>query len=183
MPKRCKGCHCAHSTERHRAQTTQSRQKPPPHPPSPPGPGPPIPLERYRKSGPGGPGAGTCVLPSPLPLCLVYDVLTEPGPLGPYQTHLLSHAGPGGRRTSPACGSCRRPLLSDENQGVAKSYQTRKSDEYRSMEGVATPRQAPHPHPPRPQTPHSARDISQKRARGAGAGDVTSPSPSPLLFN
>ena len=27
--KRCKGCHCAQATERHRAQTTESRQTPP----------------------------------------------------------------------------------------------------------------------------------------------------------
>ena len=30
MRKRCKGCHCAQATERHRAQTTESRQTPPP---------------------------------------------------------------------------------------------------------------------------------------------------------
>ena len=110
MQKRYKGCHFAQTTERHRAQTTQSRQKPHPPTPSPPGPGPPISLERYRKSGPGGPGLGTWARPSPCPLCLVYDVLTEPEPLAPYQTNKLTTPRLRGRRTSPACGSCRRPL-------------------------------------------------------------------------
>ena len=36
------------------------------------------------------------------------------------------------------------------------------------------------PTAPSPRTPHSARDVSQKRARGAGAGDVCSTSPRPL---
>ena len=30
-------------------------------------------------------------------------------------------AGPRGRRTSPACGSCRRPLKRNEDQGIEKS--------------------------------------------------------------
>ena len=38
----------------------------------------------------------------------------------PISTHHPTHAGPGGRRTSPACGSCRRPLKSNEKQGSAK---------------------------------------------------------------
>ena len=41
---------------------------------------------------------------------------------------------------------------------------------------------APLPPPaPSPRTPHSARDVSQKRARGAGAGDVCSHQPQPSL--
>ena len=57
-------------------------------------------------------GAGAVKLSpaSPRPLCLVYDALTEPGPLAPHQTNKLTTPAHGGRRTSPACGSCRRPL-------------------------------------------------------------------------
>ena len=44
-------------------------------------------------------------------------------------------------------------------------------------------RAKPPPPAPSPRTPHSARDISQKRARGAGAVQLPSTSPGPLLFN
>ena len=37
------------------------------------------------------------------------------------QTHHRRTPRPGGRRTSPACGSCRRPLKKCENQGIEES--------------------------------------------------------------
>ena len=42
---------------------------------------------------------------------------TLPGPNEP--PHAKPHRG--GRRTSPACGSCRRPLKRNKNQGIEKS--------------------------------------------------------------
>ena len=95
------------------------------------------------------------------------------------------HAAPWGRRISPACGSCRRPLLSDEKQGVAKSDQTRKTNEYRSMEGVATPRRAPHP--PGPQAPDPqfrSRGIAKAGPGGRGwATGLNQPQPSLVQLN
>ena len=103
-----------------------------------------------------------------------------------YQTNHRRTPGPlRGRRTSPVCGSCRRPLLSDENQGIAKSDQTRKSDEYRSMEGVATPRRGPHPPGPQaPDPPFRSRGIAKPGPGGRGCAlGLHQPRPSLVQLN
>ena len=64
MRKRCKGCHFARATERHRTEMTQMRQGPPPGPQPP---DPPFRSRRLAKAGPGGGGAVTWVWTSPLP--------------------------------------------------------------------------------------------------------------------
>ena len=111
MRKRCKGCHCAQATERHRAQTTKSRQTPPQ-------------AKRCGFLEKTAPGAGgwdrglTQPPPSPVSLFAVFQS---------HRTHLhisnlqARHAGPRGRRTSPACGSCRRPLKRNKDQGIEKT--------------------------------------------------------------
>ena len=64
-------------------------------------------LDRAGSSGaPGGRGLVTVHGPAPSPSVSLRLCLKS------ISTHLLSHAGPGGRRTSPACGSCRRPRKS-----------------------------------------------------------------------
>ena len=185
MPKRCKGCHFAQATERHRAQTTQSRQKPPaPHPPAPQAPDPPFRSRGIAKAGPGGRG-WELGLPQPPPSLSRLRRSHRTRTTSSIPNQQAHHAAPRGRRTSPACGSCRRPLLSDEKQGVAKSYQTRKSDEYRSMEGVATPRRGPHPPGPQaPDPPFRSRGIAKPGPGGRGWGfGPAQPQPSLVQLN
>ena len=119
----------------------------------PPAPGRPIPLERYRKSGPGG--GGGWYLGPPQPPLLFPAAKSGPGrgggwKLGPPQPpcsscllpscssntvfmkryrHRLTHAGPGGRRTSPACGSCRRPRKERQRKRGAMSRRTTHTNE------------------------------------------------------
>ena len=119
MPKRCKGCHCAQGTERHRAETTRSRQKPPPQPPQPPRPRTPhFAREVSQKRPRGGRGLELGGGPAPLLLLLFTIVFSNP------YHHCLTHAGPGGRRTSPACGSCRRPRKERQRKRGAMSRRT-----------------------------------------------------------
>ena len=113
----CKGCHFAHATERPRAERSKMRQGPPP------GPQPPDHPFRSRgiaKARPGGRGLRTVYGPAPSPSVSLRLCRTS------ISTHLLSHAGPGGRRTSPACGSCRRPLKSCDNKGIEKRMERKK---------------------------------------------------------
>ena len=68
-----------------------------------------------------GPGAWNCDPLSPLPLSsLSRCVAQTQDSLSRLYPH-AHHAGPRGRRTSPACGSCRRPLKSNEKQGIEES--------------------------------------------------------------
>ena len=107
--------HASHPRGRASARTEGERRRPRQRPPAP---GPPIfaiPLER---GGPGCGGAGICASIEPLPLLLssLRHGRTK------QQEHVSNqpqfHAAPEGRRTSPACGSCRRPLRSNEKQGI-----------------------------------------------------------------
>ena len=78
-------------------------------------------LDRAGSSGaPVGRGLLTWHGPAPSPSVSLRLCLTS------ISTHLLSHAGPGGRRTSPACGSCRRPLKSCDNKGIEKRMERKK---------------------------------------------------------
>ena len=72
-----------------------------------------------RENGPGGRGLGPWLPSAPSLSCLVICCVSKPqDPLTYIYVH-ARHAGPRGRRTSPACGSCRRPLQSCDNQGNA----------------------------------------------------------------
>ena len=84
------------------SQKQRNRAKPPPPAPSPRTPHSARDVSQKRARGGGGlePGVG----PAPSLLLLFTIVFMKP------YHHGSSHAGPGGRRTSPACGSCRRPL-------------------------------------------------------------------------
>ena len=87
----------------------------------PPAPGPPIfaiPLER---GGPGCGGAGICACIEPLPLLLSSLRHGRTKQQEHVSNQPQTHAGPGGRRASPACGSCRRPLKRNNDQGIEKS--------------------------------------------------------------
>ena len=66
-------------------------------------------------------GMGILSGSAPCPLCLVFDVLQRHRKHFTYSRPPARHAGPRGRRTSPACGSCRRPLKRNEDQGIEKS--------------------------------------------------------------
>ena len=124
MPKRCKGCHCAQATERHRAQTTQSRQKPPaPHPPAPQAPDPPFRSRGIAKAGPGGRGwiIGLDQPPPSLSRLRRSHRTRTTSSIPNQQAH---HAAPRGRRTSPACGSCRRPRKERQRKRGAMSRRT-----------------------------------------------------------
>ena len=117
MPKRRRGGHFARATERPRAKTTTSRQKAPR-----------APTPRMPHFSSNNQGNGARKGPRPLPLYTVND--TTPT----YPTHiptqrLTTRAPTGGRRTSPACGSFRRPLLkSGEKQGITKNNDGMKLD-------------------------------------------------------
>ena len=124
MPKRCKGCHFAQATERHRAQTTQSRQKPPaPHPPAPQAPDPPFRSRGIAKAGPGGRGwiIGLDQPPPSLSRLRRSHRTRTTSSIPNQQAH---HAAPWGRRTSPACGSCRRPRKERQRKRGAMSRRT-----------------------------------------------------------
>ena len=71
---------------------------------------------------PRGPGTVELYWISPLPLLSRFSLCFRA--TGPTYISLPTrspHAGPRGRRTSPACGSCRRPLKKCENQGIEES--------------------------------------------------------------
>ena len=100
------------------ARTEGERRRPRQRPPAP---GPPIfaiPLERGG-AGCGGAGIWAWIEPLPLLLSSLRHGRTKQQEHVSNQPHF--HAGPRGRRTSPACGSCRRPLKNCENQGSAQS--------------------------------------------------------------
>ena len=100
------------------ARTEGERRRPRQRPPAP---GPPIfaiPLER---GGPGCGGAGICGSIEPLPLLLSSLRHGRTKQQDHVSNQPQTHAAPEGRRTSPACGSCRRPLRSNEKQGSEES--------------------------------------------------------------
>ena len=106
MRKRCKGCHFARATERHRTEMTQMRQGPSP------GPQPPDPPFRSRgiaKPGPGGRGWVTG-LHQPPPSLVQLNAIATNQKHSTRMIHKLTTPARWGRRTSPAYGSCRRPL-------------------------------------------------------------------------
>ena len=89
----CKGCHFAHATERHRAQTTKPRPGPPP------GPQPPDHPFRSRciaKAGPGGRGLGTVVPSAPCLPLLVHIVIAEHSATNPHPPTTPPTPAPGG---------------------------------------------------------------------------------------
>ena len=74
-----------------------------------------------RENGPGGRGLGQWGPSAPSLSYLVIHCISKPqDPLTYIYPH-ARHAGPRGRRTSPACGSCRRPLKRNKNQGIEKT--------------------------------------------------------------
>ena len=74
-----------------------------------------------RENGPGGRGLGNWAGSAPSLSCLAFRCVSEPQETLTYIYPAARHAGPRGRRTSPACGSCRRPLKSNEKQGIEES--------------------------------------------------------------
>ena len=73
---------------------------------------------RLKKQGLGG-GAGAPGTPQPPALSVsLFAVLQRHRKPLTYSRPSARHAGPRGRRTSPACGSCRRPRRSNEKQGI-----------------------------------------------------------------
>ena len=76
-------------------------------------------LARKNRGAGGGLGKWGGSAPS-LP-CLVIRCAPTPQEPLTYSRPTARHAGPRGRRTSPACGSCRRPLKSNEKQGIEES--------------------------------------------------------------
>ena len=68
-----------------------------------------------------GPGAWNLDLSSPLPLLSRFSMYFKDTGFTTCLYPQARHAGPRGRRTSPACGSCRRPLKKCENQGIEES--------------------------------------------------------------
>ena len=103
MRKRCKGCHFARATERHRTEMTKMRQGPPP-----------------GSSGHPSPRAPGHPAPPGHPLYVSFSLRFQEHVSNQPQTH----AAPGGRRTSPACGSCRRPLKRNKDQGIEKTLRS-----------------------------------------------------------
>ena len=84
-----------------------------PQPPDPP-------FLQYLSSG-AGPGAGGLEYgcgSNPCPSCSLHFVMADQSSKNTYQTNHRPTPRPGGRRTSPACGSCRRPQKIYENQGI-----------------------------------------------------------------
>ena len=73
-----------------------------------------------RENGPGGRGLGNWAGSAPSLFCLVFRCVSEPQETLTYIYPPARHAGPRGRRTSPACGSCRRPLKK-KKQGIEKT--------------------------------------------------------------
>ena len=71
-----------------------------------------------RENGPGGRGLGPWHPSAPSLSCLVICCISKPQDPLTYLYLQARHAGPRGRRTSPACGSCRRPLKKGNNQGI-----------------------------------------------------------------
>jgi hypothetical protein len=90
-----------------------------------------------RAAGPGGRGLASGCHSSPLPLVSFMTTLKEPRALDPISTHKLTTPRPRGRRTSPACGSCRRPLKNcemereptSENQRIERNNGAKKESE------------------------------------------------------
>ena len=68
-----------------------------------------------------------------------------------------------------------------KNKGSRKATKHAKVINIDRWKGSPHRAEAPTPQAPRPQTPHSAREVSQKRPRGAGAGDLGATSPRPLF--
>ena len=87
-----------------------------------------------RESAPGAGGLGSGVDPAP---CLLLALFTSQARKSK-QTNHCTTPRPGGRRTSPACGSCRRPLKKCENQGIEESNGGRKKYSA-SKEGTLRP--------------------------------------------
>ena len=129
--KRWKGCHFAQAAKRRRAQTTKPRQKPLAPPPRR---TPHSAREVSQKRARGGGGAGNCDLQPP-PLGRLFRRLGV-------NRHLIlptTSTTPArrGRRTSPTCGSCRRPLKNCEveqkpmmeNQRIERNNGAKKKSE------------------------------------------------------
>ena len=68
-----------------------------------------------------------------------------------------------------------------KNKGSRKAIKHAKVMNIDRWKGSPHRAEAPTPQPPRPQTPHFAREVSQKRARGAGAVKLGSHQPPPSL--
>ena len=74
-------------------------------------------FRKVSKTAGSGGGAGDLGRISPLPLLSRFRCVSTPQETLTYIYLQAHHAGPRGRRTSPACGSCRRPLLNNETKG------------------------------------------------------------------
>ena len=83
-------------------------------------------MDSSRKR-PRGPGAGNLASLSPLPLLSHFHCISKPQDTLTYIYPQAHHAGPRGRRTSPACGSCRRPLKKIKTKG-SRQLNERKSE-------------------------------------------------------
>ena len=71
------------------------------------------------KTAPGAGGRDAPAPTSPLPELYRFRCVSKPQETLTHIYPQARHAGPRGRRTSPACGSCRRPRKSCDNQGNA----------------------------------------------------------------
>ena len=91
-----------------------------------------------RAKRPRGPGAVDMYPPAPSLSCLVFRCVSETQEFTTCLYPHARHAGPRGRRTSPACGSCRRPLKKCENQGTEESNGGKKKY-FASKEGTLRP--------------------------------------------
>ena len=78
-------------------------------------------FRKVSKTAGSGGGAGDLGPTSPLPLLSRFRCVSTPQETLTYIKPPAHHAGPRGRRTSTACGSCRRPLKSCEKQGIEGS--------------------------------------------------------------
>ena len=111
------------------ARTEGERRRPRQRPPAP---GPPIfaiPLER---GGPGGRGLVTGDFPVPSLSCLFSRCVSKTQDSLSYISE-RSPRRPEGAADSPACGSCRRPLRSNEKQGIEEHCAKAQSASFSSL--------------------------------------------------
>ena len=114
--KRCKGCHFATAANGGRAQTTKPR--------------------RARGGDPSPRARGYPAHPDHPPIVSFSLYFAAKAHAHPYQTYKLATPA-WGRRTSPACGSCRRPLKRNKDLGIEKTLRSQeKTVKGRQPEGA-----------------------------------------------